>query len=101
MLTVVGEDAREVFSTFTGWDSDGDDAKIQPVLAKFAEYCQPRKNIPFERYRFNRRIREAGESYNQYRTALRMLADGCDFPTISPDEILLDHLVLGIKDDKV
>ena len=43
LLTVIGEDASEVFSTFTGWDSDGDDAKIQPVLTKFVEYCQPRK----------------------------------------------------------
>ena len=30
-----------------------------------------------------------------------MLADGCDFPTISPNKILQDRLVLGIKDDKV
>ena len=30
-----------------------------------------------------------------------MLADGYDFHTISPDKILQDHLVLGIKDDEV
>ena len=53
LLTVIGEDAREVYSTFT-WDAVGDDTKINPVLAKFQSYCQPRKNIPFERYKFNR-----------------------------------------------
>ena len=37
----VEEEAREVFSTFTDWAADGDDAKIEPVLAKFAQYCQP------------------------------------------------------------
>ena len=66
LLTVIGEEAREVFFTFTGWAADSDDAKIEPVLAKFEEYCQPRKNIPFERYRFNCRSQEPGETYDQY-----------------------------------
>ena len=42
LLTVIGEEAREVFSTFTDWATEGDDTKIEPVLAKFAQYCQPR-----------------------------------------------------------
>ena len=46
LLTVIGEEARDVFSTFTGWEDEGDKAKIKAVLAKFAQYCQPRKNIP-------------------------------------------------------
>ena len=74
--------------------------KIEPVLAKFAQYCQPRKNVPFERYRFNRQ-QEPGETYDQYRTELRKLAEGCEFQTISPDEILRDRLVFGIQDNKV
>ena len=54
MLTVIEEEAREVFSTFTDWASDGDNAKIEPVWTTFTQYYQPRKNVPFERYRFNR-----------------------------------------------
>ena len=100
LLTVIGEDAREVYSTFT-WDAVGDDTKINPVLVKFQSYCQPRKNIPFERYKFNRRAQEGGESYDQYRTALRKLANECSFGTITPDEILRDRLVFGIRDPKV
>ena len=30
--------AREVFATFTNWAEEGDDAKIAPVLDKFATY---------------------------------------------------------------
>ena len=45
-------------------------------------------------------MQEPGESYDQYRTALRMLAEGCAFQAITPDEILRDRLVFGIKDDK-
>ena len=101
LLTVIGEEAREVFSTFTVWAEEGDEAKIVPVLEKVATCCQPCKNVPFERYRFNRRVQEPGESYDHYWTALRMLAEGCDFHTITADEILRDCLVFGIKDDKV
>lgn len=54
LLTVIGAEAREVFSTFA-WTSKDNSAKIKPVLKKFEEYCQPCKNVPFERYRFNRR----------------------------------------------
>ena len=50
LLTIVGEEARDVYSTFTGWDDKSDKQKIIQVLTKFAEYCQPRKNIPFEYY---------------------------------------------------
>ena len=105
LVTVIGEEAREVFSTFTDWAAEGDDAKIEPLLAKFAQYYQPRRNsyvnIPFERYRYNLRTQKPGETYDQYRTALRKLAEGCDFQTITPEEILRDRLVFGFKDDKV
>ena len=70
------------------------------VLMKFQQYCQPCKNVPFERYRFNGRTQEPGEAHDQYRTALRKLAEGCEFQTITPGEILRDRLIFGIKDDK-
>ena len=47
LLTVIGEEAREVFATFT-WEEDDDQVKIGKVVDKFKVYCQPRKNIPFE-----------------------------------------------------
>ena len=100
LLTVVGEDAREVFATFM-WENEGDNNKIESVLQKFANYCQPRKSVPFERYCFNCRVQEPGESYEQYRTSLRKLSEGCEFASITPEEILRDRLVFGIRDDKV
>ena len=63
LLTVIGKDGREVYSKLRDWAQDGDDRRILPVLRKFAEYCQPRKNVPFERYKFNKRMQESGESY--------------------------------------
>ena len=100
LLTIIGEDARDVFSTFDLSNPD-DKEKIEPVLQRFAKYCQPRKNIPFEQLRFNNRSQQAGETYDQYKTALRKLAEGCEFHTITPEEILRDRLVFGIGDVKV
>ena len=101
LLTVVGAEARKVFATFTDWASDTDQNKIQPVLQKFAAYCQPLKNVPFERYKFYSRMQESGESYDHYRTALRQLAERCEFELITPNQILRDKLVFGIRDSKV
>ena len=101
LLTVIGEEAREVFATFADWAEEGDEAKIALVLEKFATYCEPRKSVPFERYRFNKRAQEPGESYEQYRTTLRKLSESCEFRAITPDEILRDRLIFGIRDDKV
>ena len=100
LLTVIGEEAQEVFTPFSDWTTEGNEKKIGPVLQKFSQYCQPCKNVPFERYKFNRRMQVPGEQYDQYRTALRKVADGCDFETITPEEILRDHLVFGIRDTK-
>ena len=57
--------------------------------------------MPFERYKFNKRTRESGESYEQYKTTLRKLSEACEFDTITPNEILRDRLIFGIHDTKV
>ena len=75
-LTVIGEDSREVYSTLQDWAQDGDDRRIVPVLRKFAEYCQPRKNVPFERYKFNKRMQDSGESYEQYKNDIAQAIRG-------------------------
>ena len=93
LLTVIGDDGREVYSTLRDWAHDGDDRRILPVLRKFADYCQPRKNVPFERYKFNKRPQESGESYEQYKTTLHKLSEACEFDTITPNEILRDRLI--------
>ena len=91
----------KVFSMFTDWASNTDQNKIQPVLQKFAAYCQPLKSVPFERYKFYSRMQESGESYDHYQTALRQLVERCEFELITPNQILRDKLVFGIRDSKV
>ena len=51
--TIIGEEACDVFSTFTDRAEQGVAAKIEPVLMKFSHHSQPCKNKPFERYSIN------------------------------------------------
>ena len=85
---------RKVLAMFTYWASDTDQNKIQPVLQKFTAYCQPLKNVPFERYKFYSRMQESGESYDHYQTALRQLVERFEFESITPNQILHDKLCL-------
>ena len=51
LLMVIGEEAREVFATFT-WEVDGAVSKIERVLSKLEKYCQPRKKISLRKIPF-------------------------------------------------
>ena len=75
LLMVIGEEAREVFSTFTKWAHG---TNIAPVLEKFEQYCEPHKHLPFERCRLNCHVQEASETYDHYHTDLRKLAESCE-----------------------
>ena len=57
--------------------------------------------MPFERYRFHKRQQQPGEPLDQYVTALRQMADHCDFDNITTDEILRDRVLFGISDGRI
>ena len=100
LLSVIGEDAAKVYDTFT-WLAGENEQCIDQVLSKFDSYCEPRTQIIYERFRFNNRVQEAGESISAYLTELRTIAKNCAHDGITPDEILRDRLVLGLRDDKM
>ena len=52
----------------------------------------------YKRYRFNNRKQEPGESIATYLTELRTIAKNCQHEDITPEEILRDRIVLGIRD---
>ncbi|KAM7293800.1 hypothetical protein ISCGN_023383 [Ixodes scapularis] len=52
LLHVAGEEAQEVYSTF----QLGEQATYAEVVARFENYCTPKKNEAYERYVFRTRI---------------------------------------------
>ena len=51
LLYIVGEDAFEVYNTFA-FKTAVNKLKVKPICDKFQEYCNPRKNVTFEMYKF-------------------------------------------------
>ncbi|KAK3093011.1 hypothetical protein FSP39_010012 [Pinctada imbricata] len=103
LLHVIGPDAIEIFNTFS-WteegDSAGDNKKVDKVLAKFEKYCNPRKNVAYERHVFNTRTQGPSENIDAFVTDLRILAKSCEFGDLH-DTLIRDRIVCGTNSDVV
>ena len=97
LLTCMGNEARRIFDTFE-WENPEDQNNIEAVLQMFEKHIAPLANIPFERFSFNIRNQEPGESFEKYVTQLRLLARNCEFENINSDEILRDRILFGMRD---
>lgn len=98
-LTVIGDQALEVYNAFT-WYSDEDKVKMDKVMERFEQYCEPHKNTIYERYLLFSRGQESGEPIDKYATVLRNMADSCEFQDLK-DSLIRDRIVLGIVDNNV
>ena len=78
MLTHAGKYAREIYKTLQ-WAEDGDKMKFDKVQKAFRDYCQPRKNVLYERHKFWNLQQDEGETVDAYITRLRLQADYCDY----------------------
>lgn len=94
---MVGEDALELYNTFT-WEEDGDQNKMKKIMEKFEAYCNPKKNTTWERHVFNTRAQKPDETIDEYVTDLRSKAITCEFGDLM-DSLIRDRIVCGIKDD--
>ena len=95
LLYCLGEQAEDVLSS-TGISEDNR-KKYSEVMNKFDAYFQVRKNVIFERARFNRRNQLPGETAEEYVTVLFNLVESCNYNNFK-EEMLRDCLVVGIRD---
>jgi len=95
LLYCLGEKADDVLSS-TGI-SEENRKKYSEVLNSLDDYFKVRKNVIFERARFNRRNQLQGETAEEYVTVLFNLVDSCNYGELR-DEMLRDRLVVGIRD---
>ena len=95
LLYCLGEEAGDVLDTTTL--SNADKKEYKKVIEAYDEFFKKRRNVIFERARFNRRCQLPGESAEQYITALYNLIDSCEYGTLK-DDLLRDRIVVGIAD---
>ena len=95
LLYCLGEDAESVLTSTNATEEDRKD--YDKVLKLFDDFFQVRRNIIFERARFNRRNQLPDESAEQYIMALYALAANCNYGALE-HEMIRDRLVVGIRD---
>ena len=71
--------------------------KYETVVDNFQRHFISRRNVIFERAKFNSRIQEEGETADSFITALYGLAEHCGFGQLH-DELIRDRIVVGIRD---
>ena len=80
--------------------SAADKKKYKTVLAKLDKYFIPRRNVIFERAKFNQRQQMEAETVDNFITDLYNLAEYCEYGALR-DEMIRDRLVVGLRDLKV
>ena len=90
LLYCLGEEAESVLTSSNATAADR--ADFDRVMGKFDAFFQVRRNVIFERARFNRRCQLQGETAEQYIMALYTLAANCNYGVLE-SEMIRDRLV--------
>ena len=98
LIYSMGDQADDILRAFNL--SEEDAKKYSVVKNKFDGYFIKRRNIIFERAKFNMRKQEEGETVDSFITALYELAEHCNYGNLR-EEMIRDRLVVGIKDSKL
>lgn len=95
LLNFLGDEGVEIFNTFKA--EDGDKKKFADVMKMFGNYCSPRGNIVFERFKFFSCSQRENQPVENYITELKTLASSCEFGD-QEEDLIRDRVVLGIRE---
>ena len=95
LLYCLGEESDDVLTSTN--ITEADRKKYDAVVGKFDSFFNVRRNVIYERARFNRRDQLEGENAEQYITCLYSLIETCEYGAFK-EEMLRDRLVVGIRD---
>ena len=94
LIYAMGDQADNILSSFSL--SADDSKKYAPVKAKFDGHFVKRRNVIYERARFNMRRQQEGEAADSFITSLYSLAEHCQYGALH-DEMIRDRIVVGIR----
>ena len=98
LVYCMGDQAEDILSSFKLTNEET--KKYSKVLEKFKEHFGVRKNVIYERAKFNKRKQFEDESVNNFITALYVLVENCDYGSLK-EEMIRDRIVVGIKDENL
>ena len=94
----MGDEADDILKSFQLTATQK--KKYDVIKERFENYFVVKRNVIFERVKFNRRIQAEGETVDTFVTALYCLAEYCGYGTLQ-DEMIRDRIVVGLKDVKL
>ena len=98
LLNAAGPEAQEIHELFTfAENEDREDYAL--ILRKFEEYCRPKKNVIYERFRFWSRWQKEGEPFDHWVKELRLMAKDCEFQ--EEENMIRDQIVYHVFDKTV
>ncbi|XP_003729725.2 uncharacterized protein K02A2.6-like [Strongylocentrotus purpuratus] len=100
LLHSVGQDCLRVYNGMK-FANAAESVKCSVILDKFDKHFLGESREFFERFKFNQRSQEDGESIEQYVTALRTMSKTCGFCDCMNDKLLVDRVLLGVRDDRM
>ena len=77
-----------------------DSTSYDDICSLLENYFEPKKSVIVQRFKFNTRVKNPGESIAAYTAALRALAENCDYGA-SLKEMLRDRLVCGVNHEGI
>lgn len=98
LLYCMGDKADDIWLSFKLTAADQKD--YDKVSEAFSKFFQVKKNVIYERAKFNRRVQREGESMDSFITSLHALAATCDYGDLR-EEFIRDRIVVGILNQKL
>lgn len=96
LLNLIGDEGVNIFNTFK-FEDDEKKESYKDIILEFEKYCEPHKNIVFERFKFFSCNQVEGQSIDSYVTSLKLLASSCEFEN-QTESLIRDRIVLGLRD---
>lgn len=91
------DDALEAYNTF----KIDEETTIEQILEMFEKFIVGESNETYERFCFNKRNQEEGETFEMFYADLQRLIKSCNFCDGCQASLLKDRIVLGIVDSNV
>ena len=98
LIYSMGDKADDILQSFNL--SEEASKSYKTVKERFDTHFVQKRNIIFERAKFNSRKQEPGESVDDFITDLHCLARYCNYGNLH-EEMIRDRIVVGIRDNKL
>ena len=95
LVYCMGDEADDILSSFGLTNEDS--KKYTTVKERFEGHFIKKRNVIFERAKFNQRVQKDGEAVDTFVTALYQLAEHCRYGDLR-DEMIRDRIVVGLRD---